>query len=113
MANTRNRSPQEPARPLPTTPGGIQNHMVNLAVQLAEQQLRDGTASPTVVTHYLKLGTLDYEIQLEKLRNEAELAKARAQQIASSENMERLAAKAIEAFGRYTGGEAPEDDEEY
>lgn len=39
------------------TPEARENQMISLAVDLAEQQLRDGTASSQVITHFLKLGT--------------------------------------------------------
>ena len=39
------------------TPEARENQMIALAVDLAEQQLRDGTASSQVITHYLKLGS--------------------------------------------------------
>ena len=60
-----------------------ENQMINLAVNLAEQQLRDGTASSQVITHFLKLGTTKAELEKEKLRNENEVLKAKAKSIES------------------------------
>ena len=37
------------------TPEARENQMIFLATELAEQQLRDGTASSQVITHYSKL----------------------------------------------------------
>ena len=34
-----------------------ENQMIALAVDLAEKQLMEGTASSQVITHYLKLGS--------------------------------------------------------
>ena len=39
------------------TPEARENQLVSLAVDLAEKQLREGTASSQVITHYLKLGS--------------------------------------------------------
>ena len=44
-------------RPPAKTPEARENQLVSLAVDLAERQLLDGTASAQVITHYLKLAT--------------------------------------------------------
>ena len=49
------------------TPEARENQLVSLAVDLAEQQLRDGTASSQVITHYLKLGSTKERLEKEKL----------------------------------------------
>lgn len=40
-----------------TTPEARENQLIALAVDLAEKQMREGTASAQVITHYLKLGS--------------------------------------------------------
>ena len=42
-----------------TTPEGRENEMVSLAIDLAEKQIREGTASSQVITHFLKLVRLE------------------------------------------------------
>lgn len=44
-----------------------ENQMISLAVDLAEEQLRNGTASAQVITHYLKLGATTARLEKEKL----------------------------------------------
>ena len=39
------------------TPEARENQLIALAVNLAEKQLREGTASSQVITHYLKKST--------------------------------------------------------
>ena len=39
------------------SPEARENQLISLAVDLAEQQLIDGSASSQVITHFLKLGT--------------------------------------------------------
>ena len=85
------------------TPEDRENQMISLAFDRAEQQLRDGTASAQVITHFLKLGTIKNEIELEKLRRENELLAAKTQAIASQENIEKLYTDAIEAMKKYRG----------
>lgn len=87
----------------PITPEARENQMIALAVDLAEKQLLEGTASSQVISHYLKLGSTKYQIELEKLKSENALLKAKTQQIADQKVQEELYLKAIEAMKDYTG----------
>jgi hypothetical protein len=89
----------------PRTPEESENMLINLAVSLAEKQLRDGTASPSVISHYLKLAGQRDKLELEKLRQETMLAKAKAESIASAARTEELVQEAVDAMRRYSGGE--------
>lgn len=91
------------SRPPARTLDAREKEVVSLAVQLAEKQLRDGSASPSVITHYLKLGTTSYQLELEKLRHENELLQARTENIKSLGRMEELYEKAFEALRTYQG----------
>lgn len=85
------------------TPEARENQLVNLAVDLAEQQLRDGTASSQVITHFLKLGTVNHQLELEKLRKENQLMEARTEAIQSAKRVEDLYTEAMNAMRRYSG----------
>jgi hypothetical protein len=85
------------------TPEERENQLIALALDRAEQQLRDGTASSQVITHFLKLGTVKNELELEKLKRENELLTAKTSAIESQENVERLYMDAIEAMKKYRG----------
>lgn len=86
-----------------STPEQRENQLISLAFDRAEQQLREGTASSQVIVHFLKLGTLKNEIELEKLRRENDLLAAKTSAIESAENVERLYADAIKAMQKYRG----------
>lgn len=88
----------------PRTPEEQENRLINLAVELAEKQLRDGTASPSVIGYYLKLAGERDKLEREKLRQETMLAKAKAESIASASRTEELVQEAVDAMRRYTGG---------
>ena len=45
------------------TPEARENQLISLASDLAEKQLREGTASSQVITHYLKLGSTKERIE--------------------------------------------------
>lgn len=78
-----------------------EKQMINLAMDRAEEQLRDGTASSAVITHFLKLGTQRQEEELELLRNQKTLVKAKAEQITHDKKLETITTKAIEAMKSY------------
>jgi hypothetical protein len=101
----KKQSPSEPAKKMrpALTPEARENQMISLAVDLAEQQLRDGTASAQVITHYLKLGATTAQFEKEQLRLENELLKAKAEALKSQERQEELYKQAITAMKRYGG----------
>ena len=86
--------------------------MISLAVDLAEQQLRDGTASSQVITHYLKLGTRKEELEREKLIQENKLLQAKTENLEASKRIEELYTDAIKAMRNY-GGHGDEDEDVY
>lgn len=91
-----------------TTIEGRENQLISLAVDVAEEQLRRGTASAQVITHYLKLGTTRERLEQERLRGENSLLVAKVQAIASEQKREELYEKALEAMRVYSGH--PEDE---
>lgn len=94
------------------SPEARENQMISLAVDLAEQQLRDGSASSQVITHYLKLGTMKERLEMEKLEKENELLRAKTEAIQSAQRMEEMYEKALNAMRDYqiTGDDDYEED---
>lgn len=92
------------------TPEARENQMIALAVDLAERQLMEGTASSQVITHYLKLGSTKERIEKEILEKQKELIAAKTENLLSSKRIEELYANAINAMKRYSGH--GDDDEE-
>ncbi len=80
-----------------------ENQMIALAINLAEQQLRDGTASSQVITHYLKLGSTKERIERDILEQQKELISAKTEAIKSAKRVEELYERAINAMKRYGG----------
>ena len=85
------------------TPDARENQMINLAVDLAEKQLEEGTASSQVITHYLKLGSTKERIEKEILEKQKELISAKTENLKSAKKIEELYAEAISAMKRYSG----------
>lgn len=98
-----------------TTDEAREARLISLAMDVAEEQLRNRTASSQVITHYLKLGAVREQLELEKVRADIELAKAKVKMIESGEETERLYREAIQAMGSYTRHSAFDmsDEEEY
>ena len=85
------------------TPEARENQLIALAVDLAEQQLREGTASSQVITHYLKLGSTKERLEKEKLEEENKLLRAKTENIKSMKRSEELMEEALRAFRQYNG----------
>lgn len=77
--------------------------MTALAMNLAKQQLLDGTASSQVITHFLKLGTERARLEKEKIIKENKLLDVKANAIENSQREDELFEKAIAAMKRYNG----------
>lgn len=89
-------------RPRPVLdPESRENQMVGLAVDLAEKQLIDGTASAAVITHYLRLGTEKAKLDRLKLEKEVALISAKAASIEASHDNESLAKQVMESMKSY------------
>lgn len=95
-----------------TTIEGRENQLVNLAVDLAEQQMREGTASAQVISHYLKLGSTREQLEQDRLRSENAVLRAKVDTMASAGRQETLYKKALAAFSSYAGREPEDDDDE-
>lgn len=85
------------------TSEGRENELINAAYNLAEQRIRDGTASDTMLSHFLKMGSrqsaLDYKIK----ELEMELVAAKTEALRSQKRAEDKFTAAIEAMKRYGG----------
>ena len=111
MARVRKLNPEPVKKSRPAlTADGREKQMISLAIDCAEKQLREGTASSQVITHYLKLASTKNLLEMEKLKKENELLKAKTEAIKSAKSQEELYAKAIAAIRRYSG--AGEEDVE-
>ena len=110
MAKVKTSEPVKKIRPA-LTPEARENQMISLAVDLAEKQLQEGTASSQVITHYLKLGSMRERLEREKLAEENKLLRAKNKSIEEAADMKDLYVNAIKAMARYSGN--GDDDEEY
>lgn len=103
----------EPAHIPAMTPGARENQMIAQAMDLAEQQLRDGTASSQIIAHFLKLGSQRERLERERLEEENKLLRAKTEALQSAKNMEEAYTKAIAAMQIYRGEVPTESENDY
>lgn len=92
---------------------GQESYMINLAMEQAEEQLRNHTAPAMIVSHFLKLATTKALLELEKARAETKLANSKAELVESQKKSEDIAKAALAMFKRYAGIFGDEDSEDY
>lgn len=105
MAKSRSKTSSEsvkPSRP-PLTPEAKESQMISLAHDLAEKQLREGTASSQVITHFLKMGSEKERLEREKLEEENRLLRAKTKAIDNEGEYRKLVEDAINAIRGYRG----------
>lgn len=88
--------------PAAYSPERRENQLIALAVDLAEKQLRDGTATSQVITHYLKLSSEQSKLEIEKMRRENELLEAKTENLRSASQMDEMYANAMRAISDYS-----------
>lgn len=94
------------------TPEAREQQLIYLATELAEKQLREGSASSQVITHYLKLGSSKEKIEKEILERQKDLITAKTEALQTSKKIEELYSKAILAMQRYSGNNEETIDDE-
>ena len=93
------------------TPEARENQMISLAMDLAEQQLLDGTASSQLITEFVKRGAIKARIEKEILEKQKELIEAKTQNLQSAKRIEELYSNALNAMRNYSGADRGDDDE--
>ena len=94
------------------TPEARENQMIALAVDLAEKQLREGTASSQVITHFLKLPSSTERLEKKIKEEQAKMLEAKTEQLKSQKNSEEAYMKAVRAMQEYSGHGVEESNEE-
>ena len=116
MASRRsNETPNDksPRRRPVRTPEARENQLVTLAMQLAERQLANGTASAQVISHYLKLGSSRERLEQERLARENEFLQEKAEAANSAKRVEDMYSAALNAMRSYSGQEPLDNENEF
>lgn len=91
---------------------GRENQLIAAAYDLAEKRILEGTASSQELTYFLKAGSSKMKLELDHLREENKLLRAKTEQLQAQANNEALLERALKAFRSYRG-EEEEEDEDY
>lgn len=94
------------------TPEARENQVINRAYDLAERRIIEGTASDTLLSHFLKMGSTKARIEKEILESEKELVIAKKERLQSEQRSEEMFAEAMAAMKHYSGQDDEDDDEE-
>lgn len=97
-------------RPPATTPESRENQLISMAVDLAERQLADGTASSQVISHFLKRSSAKEKIEQDILKAELELIQAKTKAIKDAKDMKEMYTTALNAMKTYSGNGDDYDD---
>lgn len=85
------------------TPEDREDELILLATNLAEQRLRDGTASNQLIAEIMRMGTTKERLQKEKLRRENEMLRAKTEAIEAQKHTDEMYQKALDAMRSYAG----------
>lgn len=105
MAKVKDSKPDSSVKKMrpALTPGARENQLISLAVDMAEEQLMNRTASSQVLAHFLKLATQREKLELKRLEGEIEVQKAKAKAYASAEEIKVMYGEALKAMRSYSG----------
>lgn len=109
MGATSKKEPTKKRRPPAKTVEGVEHQLVGLAVDLAKKQLEAGTASSQIISHFLQLGTTRSKFELEKMKLENELLKAKADALESAKESASVYQEALDAMRSYSGSQDSEE----
>ena len=85
------------------SPEARENQMISLAMDLAEEQLRNGTASSQLITEFVKRGSTKARLEKEILAEQKELIAAKTESLQSAKRIEELYENALNAMRSYSG----------
>lgn len=95
------------------SPEARENQLISLAYDEAENEIRNGTASSQIITHFLKLGSAKERLEKEKLENENELLRAKVKSLENEEQSRIDYNQVLQAMREYSGAEEIGHDDYY
>lgn len=93
------------------SPEAYENRLINKAYKAVEKRIESGEATAAELVHFLREGSIRQQLELEKLKKENELLKAKTESIASQKEVKELYAEAINAFRKYSGIPSMDDED--
>ena len=80
-----------------------ENQLIEAAYSLAEERLKNKTASAQEIVHFLKMGTARAQLEKKKLEAETALLESKKEAVDSTKQSNEVYQEALEAFRSYSG----------
>ena len=109
MAESSETVQKKRGRPV-LSPEAYENRLISKTYKAVEKRIDSGEATAAELVHFLRQGSIKEQLELEKLKKENELLKAKTEAIESQKQTQELYQEAISDFRRYSG--LPQVDEE-
>ena len=93
---------KEPTMTPPLNEEAMENKLVALALKEAQGQLQEGTASSQIITHFLKLGSLRHQVELEKIELENRLLEEKILAERTGQQINEMVAEVLVALRSYS-----------
>lgn len=97
----------------PMSPEARENELIALAYDLAEKQIREGTASAQVIAHFIKQGSKKSRLEGRILEKQEKLVTAKTESLESAKRDEEFHQKVLDAMRKYSGHQDDPDDDLY
>lgn len=89
-----------------------EKQLISRAMDLAEQRLMDGTASSQEIVYFLKLAGPKHQAEMDKLREENKLLRAKTEHLEASKVSSDMYENALKAMRNYAGYGDPDEYED-
>lgn len=84
-------------------PQAREDQICGYAMNEAEKQILNGTASPSVLVHFLRAASRKDRLERQLLEQQNELMRVKTEALQAQKNMEEAYNRAIQAFKGYAG----------
>ena len=110
MPKSKDDTKKSSSRPV-LSPEAYENRLINKAYKAVEKRIDSGEATAAELVHFLREGSIKQQYELEKLKKENELLKAKTESISSQKEIKELYTEAISAFRKYSGRPAMDEED--
>lgn len=105
--------PKRRTRAKAASPDEREAALISLAMDRAEKQIAEGTASSQVLVHFAKLGSSRERLEQQRLRGEIEVLEKKVEAMEAAVDIKNLMDDALKAFRGYTGREDEYSEDDY
>lgn len=102
-AKSGGKKGKTPRRAPARTPEAREKQLIAMSMDLAEERIRNGTASNQLLVHFLKLGSTREKKEQEFIDKRNENLDAKTKAIYKQESVEKLYQEALDAMRIYSG----------